>query len=71
MTDSHRFDTATVMLILALFVVGLLVGIGILRVYLGEAVGSLLRYLAIAVVLLVFSTALYRQWRTEFNSETE
>jgi heme A synthase len=71
MTDSHRFDTATVMLILALTVVGLLVGIGILRVYLGEAVGSLLRYLAIAVVLLVFSTALYRQWRTELNSETE
>jgi hypothetical protein len=69
MTDSHRFDTATVMLILALTVVGLLVGI--LRVYLGEAVGSLLRYLAIGVVLLVFSAALYRQWRTELDSETE
>ena len=71
MTDSYRFDTATVMLILALTVVGLLVGIGILRVYLGEAVGSLLRYLAIAAILLVFSTALYRQWRTELDSETE
>ncbi len=71
MTDSHRFDTATVMLILALTVVGLLVGIGILRVYLGEAVGSLLRYLAIGVVLLVFSAALYRQWRAELDSETE
>lgn len=65
MVNSTQFDTPTAMLALSLLAIGLLVGTGILRVYLGEPIGSLLRYFAITVVLLVFSIALHRQWRTE------
>ena len=71
MTSNSRVDTPTTMLALSLLVIGLLVGIGILRVFRGEPVGSLLRYFAITVILLVFSIALYRQWRDELVPEMD
>ncbi|MFC4246271.1 hypothetical protein ACFOZ7_04580 [Natribaculum luteum] len=71
MTDADRFGTATVMMVLAVLVVILLVGVGVLQLYLSEEAGPLLRNLVIAVILLAFSTALYRQWRREFNSDSK
>ncbi len=71
MSNRTQFDTPTAMLVLSLLVIGLLVGTGILRVYLREPVGSVLRYFAIAVILLVFTIALYRQWSNELAPEID
>ncbi len=71
MTDASRFEIATVMMALAVLVVTLLVGVGVLQLYLSEETGPLLRNLVVAVILLVFSTALYRQWRRELNSDSK
>ena len=59
------FQTATVMLLLAVFVAALLVGVGILRLVLWGTAGPLLRMIGIGVVLLVFTTGLYWRWREE------
>jgi hypothetical protein len=68
---SDRLDTATVMLSLAAVVIVLLLGVGLLRLYLSGDSGPLLRNIAIGVILLVFSVALYRQWGREGEAETE
>ncbi|WP_435348841.1 hypothetical protein [Haloarchaeobius sp. HRN-SO-5] len=65
MSDERRFETETLMLLLALLVVGLLVGVGVLRVYLSGDTGALVRNFGIGLVLLVFSLALYWQWSGE------
>jgi heme A synthase len=66
-----RLETETLALTLALFVVGILAGVGVLRLYLGGDTGALFRNLGIAVLLAVFSVALYRKWRREDRTEPE
>ncbi|RZV06652.1 hypothetical protein BDK88_3676 [Natrinema hispanicum] len=50
------------MLVLSILVIAILVGVGILQVYLSGDYGSLFRNLGIGVLLLLFSIGFYRKW---------
>ena len=65
MNSTGRVETETLLLLLTGVVLLLLVGTGVLRLYFSGEMGPLLRNLGIAVVLFVFSLALYWQWTRE------
>ncbi|SDE02602.1 hypothetical protein SAMN05192552_11055 [Natrinema hispanicum] len=50
------------MLALSILVIAVLVGVGLLQVYLNSDYGSLFRNLGIGVLLLLFSIGFYRKW---------
>ncbi|MFD1589379.1 hypothetical protein ACFR9U_20585 [Halorientalis brevis] len=50
------------MLLLAVFVVALLIGVSVSRLFLRGTAGPLLRIVGIAVILLAFSIGLYWRW---------
>ncbi|WP_327054085.1 hypothetical protein [Halomicrococcus gelatinilyticus] len=65
MSDRGQVDSETLLLLLTGVVVLILIGVGLLRLYIDGEFGTLLRNLGIAVVLLVLSLGLYRQWNRE------
>lgn len=60
-----RVETETLLLLLTGVVLFLLLGVGVLQLYFNGKTGPLIRNLGIAVVLLIFSLALYRHWYHE------
>ncbi|WP_130501511.1 MULTISPECIES: hypothetical protein [Natrinema] len=62
MNSTDTVDDATWMLVLSILVIAILVGVGILQVYLSGDYGSLFRNLGIGVLLLLFSIGFYRKW---------
>lgn len=65
MSNRGQVDSETLMLVLTGVVVLILIGVGLLRLYIDGEFGTLLRNLGIAVVLLVLSIGLYRRWSQE------
>ncbi|WP_139246264.1 hypothetical protein [Natrinema hispanicum] len=62
MNSTDTVDDATWMLALSILVIAVLVGVGLLQVYLNSDYGSLFRNLGIGVLLLLFSIGFYRKW---------
>ena len=62
MNRTDTVDDATWMLALSILVIAVLVGVGLLQVYLNSDYGSLFRNLGIGVLLLLFSIGFYRKW---------
>jgi len=60
--STDTVDDATWMLALSILVIAVLVGVGLLQVYLNSDYGSLFRNLGIGVLLLLFSIGFYRKW---------
>ena len=65
MSNRGRVASETLLLLLTGVVVLILIGVGLLQVYLSGEFGTLLRNLGIAVVLVVLSLGLYRRWNRE------
>jgi len=64
-SNRGRVASETLLLLLTGVVVLILIGVGLLQVYLSGEFGTLLRNLGIAVVLVVLSLGLYRRWNRE------
>jgi len=64
-SNRGRVASETLLLLLTGVVVLILIGVGLLQVYLSGEFGPLLRNLGIAVVLVVLSLGFYRRWNRE------
>ncbi|MFD1563928.1 hypothetical protein ACFR99_10240 [Haloarchaeobius amylolyticus] len=62
MNSTDTVDDATWMLVLSILVIAVLVGVGLLQLYLSRDYGSFFRSLGIGVLLLLFSVGFYRKW---------
>ncbi|ELZ24684.1 hypothetical protein C476_03498 [Natrinema limicola JCM 13563] len=60
--STDTVDDATWMLVLSILVIAVLVGVGLLQVYLSGDYGSLFRSIGIGLLLLLFSVGFYRKW---------